>query len=113
MVCGEGFAKPARSYATAYGLPTLRLLTVDNLIAHQGPEELRRSATDRFDALIREVTRSGESGGTPAAARGPEDECLYAEDDYLALNRRFLEAGWTDGLPIIPPARALATEMLP
>ena len=37
---------------------------------------------------------------------------LRAEDDFIALNALYLERGWGDGLPIIPPSVGRVEEML-
>lgn len=37
---------------------------------------------------------------------------VEADDDYLAINALYLERGWSDGLPIIPPTVAAVEAML-
>jgi hypothetical protein len=37
---------------------------------------------------------------------------LEADDDYRAINRLFVERGWGDGLPIMPPTADAVEEML-
>ena len=37
---------------------------------------------------------------------------LTAEDDFVALNQLYLERGWGDGLPIVPPSVARVEGML-
>ena len=37
---------------------------------------------------------------------------LDLPNDYLAINRLYVERGWTDGLPIIPPTTTLVEKML-
>jgi hypothetical protein len=37
---------------------------------------------------------------------------VEADDDYRAINRLYLERGWSDGLPIMPPTVAAVEEML-
>ena len=36
-------------------------------------------------------------------ARGPAARTLEVDDDYPAINELYVERGWTDGLPIVPP----------
>jgi hypothetical protein len=37
---------------------------------------------------------------------------LDAEDDFEAINRLYLERGWGDGLPIVPPTVKRVEQML-
>ena len=37
---------------------------------------------------------------------------IEAEDDFEAINALYLERGWGDGLPIVPPSRARVERML-
>ena len=43
--------------------------------------------------------------------RDPEAS-FEAEDDYEKLNELFLERGWSDGLPVIPPSIGRVEKML-
>ena len=46
------------------------------------------------------------------ALLGEPGVSLRAEDDFIALNALYLERGWGDGLPIIPPSVGRVEEML-
>src|SRR5262245_39667685 len=37
---------------------------------------------------------------------GPAARTFQVEDDWLAVNELYVERGWTDGLPIVPPTEA-------
>ena len=37
------------------------------------------------------------------AATGPAARVLELDDDYAAISELYVERGWTDGLPIVPP----------
>ena len=45
-------------------------------------------------------------------ASGPTARTLQVEDDWSAINELYVERGWTDGLPVIPPTEAKVTEFL-
>src|SRR5258705_13560567 len=45
-------------------------------------------------------------------ARGPAARTLELDDDYPAINELYVERGWTDGLPIIPPMEGRVAEFL-
>ena len=46
------------------------------------------------------------------AAQGPAARTLEFDDDYPAINEQFVERGWTDGLPIVPPTEDRVAEFL-
>jgi hypothetical protein len=46
------------------------------------------------------------------AALGPAARTVELDDDYPALNELFVERGWTDGLPIVPPTEDRVAEFL-
>ena len=43
---------------------------------------------------------------------GPAARTFQVEDDYLAINDVYVDRGWTDGLPIIPPSEERVEEFL-
>src|SRR5215470_8723741 len=45
-------------------------------------------------------------------ASGPAARTLQVEDDWSAIYELYVERGWTDGLPVIPPTAAKVAEFL-
>ena len=45
-------------------------------------------------------------------APGPAARTFQVEDDWPAVNELYVERGWTDGLPIVPPTEAKVEEFL-
>jgi hypothetical protein len=45
-------------------------------------------------------------------APGPAARAFQVEDDWLAVNELYVERGWTDGLPVVPPTEARVEEFL-
>jgi hypothetical protein len=45
-------------------------------------------------------------------ASGPAARTLQVEGDWSAVNELYVERGWTDGLPVIPPTEAKVEEFL-
>lgn len=45
-------------------------------------------------------------------AEGPVARTFQVEDDYPAINELYVERGWTDGLPIVPPTAEDVEEFL-
>src|SRR4026209_966293 len=46
------------------------------------------------------------------SARGPAARTVELDDDYPAINELYVERGWTDGLPTIPPTEGRGAEFL-
>ena len=93
----------ARSYGRAYKLPELRLLLVDDTVAHKGGSELQNLAQESIDTVIAEWGRG--NGGADHHEKTDTDwqPSLVVDGDFLDANRRLLELELTDGLPVIPP----------
>src|SRR5947207_10302450 len=45
-------------------------------------------------------------------ALGPAARAFQVEDDWPAVSELYVERGWTDGLPIVPPTEARVEEFL-
>src|SRR5438093_7230659 len=45
-------------------------------------------------------------------ATGPAARTLELDDDYPAINELYVERGWTDGLPIVPPTAERVAEFV-
>lgn len=102
----------ARSYGRAYRLPELRLLLVDDTVAHKGGEELQKLARESIDTVIAELKRDdGDSNH-----RGKKDtewkSTMVVDGDVSEVNRRLLELELTDGLPVIPPVPKLVEQFV-
>jgi hypothetical protein len=46
------------------------------------------------------------------STQGPAARAFQVEDDGLAINELYMERGWTDGLPIVPPTAEGVEEFL-
>jgi len=62
------------------------------------PQDLHRPSEDRAAVIARELAAAGAG--------------IAVDDDYDAINQLYLERGWTDGLPIVPPTAARIAAML-
>jgi hypothetical protein len=106
-VVGKGFEKAARTYARAYKLPEIRLLLVDDTVAHQGGDELARMAAESVDRVVGEWTGGSRNEAAGASSAAEWLPFITVEGDFLEANRLLLERGLTDGLPVIPPGPKL------
>ncbi len=62
------------------------------------PQDLHRQPDDRTAVIARQLAAEGAG--------------IAVDDDYDAINRLYLERGWTDGLPIVPPTATRIAAML-
>ena len=102
MVVGNGFETAARSFAKAYKSPHLRLLLVDDTVAHQGGDALMRIAQSGVDSVAAEWMNTA-NGGEAAVADDPIERVLTIAGDPIGANGALFDLGATDGLPVIPP----------
>ena len=110
-VVGKGFEKAARSFGRAYKLSELRLLLVDDTVAHQGGDELLQLAVGGVDQVVEEWGKgAGDTNG--AAAQEEWRETLIVEGGFLEANQLLLEMELTDGLPVIPPTLDLVEQFV-
>ncbi|MBI3024635.1 MAG: hypothetical protein HYY66_02955 [Candidatus Tectomicrobia bacterium] len=106
VVVGKGFETAARSFARAYRSPLLRLLLVDDTVAHQGGESLMRIARQGVEAIAAEWRGGAGEAAAPTDGAGPRLEpILPVPSDFAQANQFLLEKGVTDGLPVLLPTR--------
>lgn len=101
----EGFLGQAASTASGLGLPDLPVALVPGHVDVQSAEELRRNVLAvTVEAVVRGLTESRAPAS--AAAAEPDAGAIVFEGTFDEVNRLFYENEWSDGLPIVPPARA-------
>jgi len=91
-------------------MPNLPLAKVPGHVDVQTDDELRENVLDvTVDEVIRNLTEQ------PLAAQALQEpapgEVLF-EGTFEEVNRLFLENGWTDGLPVVPPTMDKIEEFL-
>src|SRR3990172_2942747 len=111
-----GFVKDARRSAQAFGLTALPIAVVPLPLTNQTPEEVRRAVDGCIDQVIQGLTESPATI-VEAPAPGPAAERLTIEgaDTLDALDRMnglFLERGWSDPFPLLPPTPDRVDRML-
>ena len=103
MVVGNGFETAARSFAKAYKSPHLRLLLVDDTVAHQGGDALMHIAQNGVDSVAAEWMNTANGGADAVADEDPIERVLSIAGDPIGANGALFDLGATDGLPVIPP----------
>ena len=112
MIAAPGFVKQARSAARAAGLQTLRVAEYPGAFASHTREEL---LTNTRKVLWPQVKRMLTEEGTAAAPPphgGDADTDVALSGTLAEIQRTFLDSGWTDGLPVVPPTEEAVAEFL-
>ena len=109
-LCCEGFLGQAKTTSVGLGYPNLALATVPGHVDVQTADELRANVLGTtVDHVIRNLT--GEIAAVQATA-DPDPQDIVFEGSFEEVNRLFLENGWSDGLPIVPPTKEKIAEFL-
>ncbi|MBI4590280.1 MAG: hypothetical protein HY725_15725 [Candidatus Rokubacteria bacterium] len=103
----EAFARDARRSAETFGLPALPIAVVPLPFTNQTADEIRRAVEGAIDQVIQALTTPPALHvEVPAAAASAESIPIEGSDPLDALDRMtrlFLERGWSDGFPLVPP----------
>ncbi len=110
----KAFEKDSRRSAQAFGLTAAPIAVVDLPFTNQTVDEVRRAVDGCIDQVIAGVTVAPAvteiSAGVPAERLRIEGtDALDALDAMTAL---FLERGWSDGFPLVPPTPDRVARML-
>ena len=112
MIAAPGFVKQAKSAAASAGLGELRVAEYPGAFASHTREELLANTRK----VLWPQVKSGLTGGrlSPAAANAARGDARPpAITGTLAeIQKIFLDSGWTDGLPIVPPTEEAVAEFL-
>ena len=108
------FVEDARTTARILGLPELPLAVVGETITNQAADRIRAMVVAAVDQVERGLTEPPEP--REEARTGRAEREVVTGDDYAdcleSFNRIFVERGWSDGLPLIPPTPRLVERML-
>ena len=111
MIAAPGFVKQAKSTANAAGVRALRVAEYPGAFASHTRDELientRRTLWPQIKRALTVPLSAGElsKGDSTATA-------LETFETNTAFQRAFLDAGWTDGLPVLPPTESAVAEFL-
>lgn len=135
----QAFVKDARQSAISFGLKNLPLAVVPLPFSNQSPESIAKMVDDCFDQVVAGLTQAvgtSEAGPgmddtafetiacgpmgcelTPQDAFQVRDERLFFDgedllDAFAVMNREFLNYGWGDGFPLVPPTPKNVEAML-
>ena len=111
MIAGPGFVEQAKKTAYAAGIAALRVAEYPGAFASHAHEELldntRRILWPQIkQALTTPLEEAEKLDGATSERLGDLSGTL------TEIQRIFLDSGWTDGLPVIPPTEAAVAEFL-
>lgn len=111
MIAAPGFVREAKFAARAAGVEVLRVAEYPGAFASDTREELLCNTRETLWPQIKKALTA------PIAADERESDAVVHDvaetfDSPEQLQRAFLDSGWTDGLPIIPPTEKAVAEFL-
>ncbi|MBO7685462.1 MAG: hypothetical protein J6V72_03715, partial [Kiritimatiellae bacterium] len=116
MIAAPGFVKQAKSAANSAGLAELRVAEYPGAFASHTREELLSNTRKVLWPQVKEGLTGRAGRPRPADAARPE-AAPYQNDGRMSgtlaeIQRIFLDSGWTDGLPVVPPTEQAVAEFL-
>ena len=110
MIAAPGFVKQAKSAANSAGLAELRVAEYPGAFASHTREEL---LSNTRKTLWPQVKAGLMEGARSRATVDAQERVPPALSGTLAeIQRIFLDSGWTDGLPVVPPTEQAVAEFL-
>jgi hypothetical protein len=102
-LCCQGFLGQAKTTSSGLGYPNMPLATVPGHVDVQTEDELRNNILSvTVDQVIQNLTGEMASVST---VKDPAPDDIVFTGSFEDVNRLFLENGWSDGLPIVPPTK--------
>ena len=116
MIAAPGFVKQAKSAAASAGLKELRIAEYPGAFASHTREELLANTRKVLWPQVK-AGLMGRAACPQAAARRIEDTAPCHNGSEITgtlaeIQQIFLDSGWTDGLPIVPPTEKAVAEFL-
>lgn len=125
VIAAPGFVKQAKSAAAAAGLTELRVAEYPGAFASHTREELlentrkvlwpqvKAGLTGETTMDERRETRDTKAGAPRLSSNisRPENQSLLS-GSISEIQQIFLDSGWTDGLPVVPPTKKTVAEFL-
>ncbi|MBP5510223.1 MAG: hypothetical protein J6Z49_04840 [Kiritimatiellae bacterium] len=113
MIAAPGFVKQAKSAAASAGLAHLRVAEYPGAFASHTREELIENTRKVLWPQVKAgLTETLSSAGTSTRAHAGYVGLPVLTGTFSEIQRVFLDSGWTDGLPVIPPTEAAVAEFL-
>lgn len=112
MIAAPGFVKQAKSAAASAGLAELRVAEYPGAFAsHTRDELLENTRKILWPQVKRGLTAAKDVRQTAADAHVSNMESQIS-GTLAEIQQIYLDSGWTDGLPIVPPTEKAVAEFL-
>lgn len=115
-ICSDRFRPLANTQRRALGVPGLPVAIAPHPFGGLRAEAARERAGMLFEQVVAGLTARGEAAGTAprqqAETAGDPLARHQVSDDLESVQRFFLEKGWADGLPVVPPTEDRVRRML-
>lgn len=112
MIAAPGFVKQAKSAAASAGLAELRVAEYPGAFAsHTRDELLENTRKILWPQVKRGLTAAKDVRQTAADAHVSNMESQIS-GTLAEIQQIYLDSGWTDGLPIVPPTENAVAEFL-
>ena len=120
MIAAPGFVKQAKSAAASAGLASLRVAEYPGAFASHTREELLENTRKVLWPQVKvgllgkgREARDAECAGSRLASNvSRQNDMPSITGTSGEIQRIFLDSGWSDGLPIVPPTEAAVAEFL-
>jgi len=114
MWTSDYFVNDGEVSARSFGFDTIAMATMEKGTAAHPPEELCRMVDASIDQVIAGLTKPVAK--RKAEAPAPSKTITIQGNDLLdateKMTRQFLEEGWSDGFPLVPPTLQAVEQML-
>jgi hypothetical protein len=112
------FVEDAHWSAKTFGIPEIPIISVPECFTNNSPERVATMVEAQIDAVVRGLTSDPDHvevhfehiTRVEAATLSYEGSDLM--DCFDRMQEAFTKAGWSDGLPLIPPTRAKVDAMI-
>lgn len=121
MITARAFVDDAGMSMVAYGMPDLPTAIFEGVeFTSTGEEEIIKLVEPIIDDIVDKLTKENSAPMAPShrpAAEGDwaESEKFYGKDQlsaFFEFNEKYLDRGWGDGFPLIPPTKEAVKYML-
>ena len=113
-IAATGFMALASATARMEGIPDAAIAEYPGLVSQDSPEVFRTKVRAHVVPAVVAGLRQGNRHAARASAESksePADRIVF-EGDLGEVQEFFLEQGWSDGLPVIPPTLAEVQKFL-
>ncbi|MBQ6137397.1 MAG: hypothetical protein IJI73_08515 [Kiritimatiellae bacterium] len=112
MIAAPGFVKQAKSAAASAGLSELHVAEYPGAFASHTHDELLQNTRKVLWPQVKDGLMAAKNIRQSATdSRESNVEC-HITGTLAEIQQIFLDSGWTDGLPIVPPTESAVAEFL-